>query len=219
MARLVDRSLVNELQLFAVLGPDTVRPLLPAGLFQQLVGLVDVKLPMRVLRDEFWRVVDEIPGRGPGASVDVLLHRVAIDQQFQRLLDRGIAEQRVFGFGAGAFAVDFGPGVGAVDLDVFDVAARRDLGPAPGLAAILEPDQDFVLDLHIPGVIVFAGLGDGARRRYRIAAAFHLDGVKIRPVRQVIIRVAFAGDEIARLEIHEFVGAGADRLQIRRRVA
>src|SRR5204863_9459693 len=63
------------------------------------------------------------------------------------------------------------------------------------------------------------GLDDGARRRYSIAATLHLDRVEIGPVRQVVIRIALARHEIARFEVDKFVGAGADRLQVRRRVA
>ena len=39
--------------------------------------------------------------------------------------------------------------------------------------------QDLVLDLHVPGEVVLAGLQHGARRRDRVAAALHLDGVEV----------------------------------------
>ena len=125
----------------------------------------------------------------------------------------------MLGLGAGALAVDLGPGIGVVDLDMLDIAAREDLRSAARLAVVFEPHEDLVLDLHVPGVIVFAGLDHRARRRYRVAATLHLDRVEIGPVGQVVIRVALARHEIAGLEVDKFVGAGADRLQIGRRVA
>ena len=70
----------------------------------------------------------------------------------------------------GALAVDLGPRIGLVKLDEFDVAARRDRGPA--LAADLEAFQDLVFDLHVPGVVVLTGLNHCARRRDSVAAAF-----------------------------------------------
>ena len=81
LARRVDRGLVDELQLLAVLRPDAVRPLLPAGLLEQLVRLVDVELPLHRLRPEALRVVEEVRRRDAGAAVDVILHRLAVDQQ------------------------------------------------------------------------------------------------------------------------------------------
>ena len=56
------------------------------------------------------------------------------------------------------------------------------------LAALLEAQQDLVLDLQVPGEVVFAGLQHGARRRDRVAAALHLDRVEIGPVRHVVVR-------------------------------
>ena len=114
-------------------------------------------------------------------------------------------------------AVDLLPGVGVVELDVLDVAAGGDVDAA--LAARLQPLQDLVLDLHVPGKIVFAGLQHRARGRHRIAAALHLDGVEIRPVGHVVVRVDLAVHQIAGIERHEHVGAGADRRQVRRRLA
>ena len=53
-----------------------------------------------------------------------------------------------------------------------------DVGAA--LAALLEALEDLVLDLHVPGVVVLAGLDDRARRPDRVAAALHLDLVEER---------------------------------------
>ena len=123
----------------------------------------------------------------------------------------------MLGLHRGPLAVDLGIGVGEVERDELDVAADRVDGPA--LAALLQPQQDLVFHLHVPGVIIFAGLDDGARRRDGIAAAFHFDRVEVGAVRHVVVGIEFAADEVARLELDELVGAGADGRQIVRGLA
>src|SRR5215207_4987960 len=86
-------------------------------------------------------------------------------------------------------------------------------------AALLEALQQLILDLHVPGVVELAGLDDGARGRDRVAAALHLDGVEMRLVRLVIVGVDLAAHHVAGLEVDELVRPGADRLEVRRRVA
>ena len=95
----------------------------------------------------------------------------------------------------------------------------HDLGATPGVAAVFQPDKDLVLDLHVPGVVVLAGLDHGARRRNGVAAALHLDRVEIRPVGDMIGGIALASDHVARFELDKPVRAGADRLQVCRRIA
>ena len=77
----------------------------------------------------------------------------------------GSLEQRMLGLDARALAVDLGPGIGAIELDMLDIAAGNDLDAALGAAACFQPHEDLVLDLQVPGVVVFAGLNHGARRR------------------------------------------------------
>src|SRR3546814_4316035 len=55
-----------------------------------------------------------------------------------------------------ARAVHLFPRVGPVELDVLDIAAEADVDLA--LAALLQALQDRVLDLHVPGEVVLAGL-------------------------------------------------------------
>src|SRR5262249_6247296 len=131
------------------------------------------------------------------------------------LSDGGIAEQWMLCLGARALAVDLGPRIGAVDLDVLDPAALHDLSASFGVAGVFEFDKDFVLDLHIPGIVVLAGLNHRARRRYGVAAAFHLDRVEIRPVGDVVGRIAFALYQIARRELDKPVRTGSHRLHVR----
>src|SRR6266568_7178806 len=107
----------------------------------------------------------------------------------------------MLGLHARALAVDLGPWIGRVELDVLDEAAGRDAGAS--LAALFEPHQDLVLDLHVPRIVVFAGLNDRAGGRYGVAAALHLDRVEVRPIRDMIGGIALALDEIARLEVDE----------------
>src|SRR5205823_10154465 len=131
------------------------------------------ELPFRVLGTEALRVVEKIPGGDACAPIDVLLHRGAIDQHAKRLLDSRIGEKRMLGLRAGPLAIDLGPGIGAIDLYMLDVAAGRDDDVA--LAALLQSLKDLVLDLHVPGKVVLAGLDHGARGRDGVAAALHLD--------------------------------------------
>ena len=87
------------------------------------------------------------------------------------------------------------------------------------LAAALELGQDFVFHLHVPRVIIFAGLQDRARGRHRVAAALDLQRIEIRPVRNVVVGIELAADGVARLEVDEQIRPGAHRLQVGRRVA
>src|SRR2546427_383681 len=199
-----------------VLGADAVAALLPAGRLEDLVGLVDVELVLRVPRVEPLRLVEEVGSGDACAPVDLLLHGGAIDEEVERLPDGGIGEERVLRLEAGALAVDVFPRIGVVELDVLDVAARCDVGLAP--AALLHALEVLVLDLQVPGEVVLAGLDDGAGGRVGVAAALHLDGVEVRAVGHVIGRVQFALDEVARLEVGEPVGPGAHRLQVGRRL-
>jgi hypothetical protein len=82
----------------------------------------------------------------------------------------------MFSLDAGSLAIDLGPWVRAIELDMLDGSAIRDRDPS--LAPFLEPLQDLVLNLHVPGVVVFARLQDSTGGRYRIAATLHLDPVE-----------------------------------------
>src|SRR5262249_4097679 len=139
----VDGCLVDELQFFAVLDPDAIGPLLPASILEQLARLIDVELPLQVLGAEALGVVEEVCGGDARASGDVVLHRLAVDEHPQRLPDGRVGQQRMFGLDAGTLAVDFGPGVGAVELDVLDVRTLRHLDPP--LAALLESPENLEL--------------------------------------------------------------------------
>src|SRR6185503_12813965 len=123
-----------------------------------------------VRRAEALGIVEEVAGRDAGAPVDVLLDGAAVDQEGERLPHRRIGQQRMPGLHARSLAVDLGPGIGAVELDVLDgTAARIELDMA--VSALLEPPQDAVLDLHLPRIVVLAGLQHRPRGRYGISAA------------------------------------------------
>ena len=123
----------------------------------------------------------------------------------------------MLGLDRGTLAVDLGVGIGEVERDEFDVAAGRIDGLA--LAALLQAQQDVVFHLDVPAKVIFAGLDHGARRRDGIAAALHLDRIEVGTVRHVVVGIDFAADEVARLELDEFVGTGADGLEIVRSLA
>jgi len=67
------------------------------------------------------------------------------------------------------------------------------------LSRALEPGQDFVFDLQIPGVIIFAGLQHGARGRHRVAAALDFKRIEVRPV-ATCSPVELGADNVARLK-------------------
>ena len=100
---------------------------------------------------------------------------------------------------------------------MLDVAAQDDVD-AP-LAALLEPQEDVVLDLHVPGVVELGGLDDRSRGRGSVAAALELEGVEERPVGHVVRRVELTAHDVTRLEIHETERPGADGLEVGRCLA
>ena len=81
------------------------------------------------------------------------------------------------GLDTGALAIHFDPRVGRVELNVLDAASRCDNNCA--LSACFEAFQHFVLDLHIPGVVVLAGLQHGSCRGDGITTPLELDGIEI----------------------------------------
>src|ERR1700726_49233 len=109
-----------------------------------------------------------------------------------------------------ALAVDLGPWIGAVELDVLDGAPRIDHDMAS--AALLQPLEDLVLDLDVPGVIVLAGLQHGAGSRDRVAAPLHFNSVEVWTIGAMIGGIELSLDEVARIELQEAVGAGTDWL-------
>ena len=115
----------------------------------------------------------------------------------------------MLGLHRGPLAVDLGVGIGEIERDEFGVAADRVDGLA--LAALFQAQQHLVFHLDVPAEIILAGLNHRARRRDGIAAALHLDRIEIGAVRHVVVGIDLAADQIARLELDELVGAGADR--------
>src|SRR5262245_43411099 len=63
------------------------------------------------------------------------------------------------------------------------------------------------------------GLQDGAGRRDVVATALDLERVEEGAVRDVVVRIDLGADEVARLEIDEPVGPGADGAEIGGRLA
>ena len=112
----------------------------------------------------------------------------------------------------GTLTVNFGPRIGQVELNELDVAAWGD--GCFALAALLQAKQQLVFDLQVPSVVVLARLQNSTRRRHGIPAAFHLDGVKVRPIGFVVARVDHAAQHVTRLEVQEFVGACAHGLEV-----
>ena len=159
----------------------------------------------------------KLADRLPLAPVDLLVDGGAVDEQVEGLAHGGIGQQRVRGPGARALALDLGPGIGEVAHRVLDVARRPDIDAA--LAALLEPQEDVVLHLQVPGVVDLAGLEHGTRRRGRVAAALHLERVEERPVGNVVARVELGAHDVAGPEVDDAVGARPDGLEVGGRLA
>ena len=78
-----------------------------------------------------------------------------------------------------------------------DAAAGAELGDT--LAARLQLLEDRVVDLEVPGVVVVAGLQDGAAGRGRVAATLQLDVIEEGLVGLAIVLVDRVGDRVAGL--------------------
>src|SRR5262249_50215845 len=142
LARRIDRGLEDKLQLPAVLRPDTVGALPPASLLQNPARLLDVEFPLGALGAVAARVVEEVAGGNGGTAIDVILDGLAVDQHADRTPHRGVGEQRMPALEARALALDLGPWIGVVELDMLDRGAFRD--DDASLAALFEPPQDLV---------------------------------------------------------------------------
>ena len=116
-----------------------------------------------------------------------------------------------------ALAVDLGPGIGAVELDVLHAAALVYLDAPP--TGLLQSLQDLVLDLGVPRIVILAGLQHGTRSRHGVAPTLHLDRVEVGPVLQVVVAIELSRDQVARVEGDEPIWPGSDRFQVCRRVA
>ena len=217
LARGVDGGLEDQLQALAVLRPHPVRPALPAGAVEDLVGLLDVELPAGGLRLEAGRRVEEVGGGLALAAVDLLLDGGPVGQERERGADGGVGEDRMGRLQARSLPVDLAPGIGQVAADELDATPGGDLDPP--LAALLQPAEDVVLGLHVPRPVELPGLEHGPRGRDDVAAALHLHGVEERAVRDVVARIELRPDRVARLEVAVAVGARADRLEVGGRLA
>jgi len=51
----------------------------------------------------------------------------------------------------------------AVGLHVLNAHTRHHFDATPGFAAIFQSEEDFVLDCHVPRIVVLAGLDHGTR--------------------------------------------------------
>ena len=116
--------------------------------------------------------------------------------------------------GCGALRLERSPSTsreGSVWLHWMKLTPLLGMESDAALAALLDPPQDLLLHQHVVGEVVLAGLQHRAGRPHRVAAALDLELVEERPVRHVVALVDLRADEVARPELGEPVGAGADR--------
>ena len=209
--------LIDELELDVALGADAVGALLPAGGLEHGVGLLGVELVLRVRAAKARRVVEKV-GRGDGAAaVNHFGNALAVDEQAHRFAQRLVAEGRVLALDTGALAIDLVPGVGNVERDELDVAARIELHAA--FACGFQALEDLVFDGQVPGQVVFGRLQHGARGAGGVAPAFDLQRVEERLVGDVVVLVGFGAQDVAWPEIDDLVRARAHGFEVGRVVA
>ena len=109
-------------------------------------------------------------------------------------------------------AFNFCPWVSHVQLDKFNVATRGDAGAA--FATLLQAQQQFILYLQIPCIVVFTRLQNSTGCRHRIAAALHFNAVKVGTVWFVVVVVDHTPQHVTWFEVGELVGACANRPEI-----
>ena len=113
------------------------------------------------------------------------------------------------GLEARALPVHLAQRVGLVALDEAHRAARDRHDPA--LAALLDAPEHLLLDQHVVGEVVLAGLQHRARGAHRVAAALDVEAVEEWAIRDVIALVELGADQVTGPELGEPVGPGADR--------
>ena len=123
----------------------------------------------------------------------------------------------MLGLDTRAFTINLHRRIRHVEHDELNGARLDDAHLA--LAGALKLGQDFVFHLHVPGIIIFAGLQHRARGRHRVAAALDFHRVEMRPVGDMVVGIELGADDIARLEIDEQIRTGAHRFQVGRRLA
>src|SRR5690606_26291207 len=205
----VDRRGENEAQLQVVLLADVALHD-PASVVEDAGGLLEIVFPRGVGAVEGLEAGQDVRGGGLALPVEALGNEVTRNGERDRLANGLVGQGRVRRVHLGALAVDLGPGVGELEVEALDRRATLDDDFAGGVVGY-EAVEDLRLDLQVPGVVVLAGLEDGARRRGRIAATLDDDAGEGGLVR---LAVALVGDEdglVVRRELLDHERAGADR--------
>jgi hypothetical protein len=140
----IDAGGEHHLETLAVARPHSVGSPLPSARVEELIGLVDAELPPDVLRAESLGGVEKVPGGLSEAAENLLLDGGAIDEDGERPPHERIGEEGMHRLDARPLAVDVGPRIGLVQLDVSDSPSETD--GHPPLAALLEALQHVVLD-------------------------------------------------------------------------
>src|SRR5215469_11707178 len=150
-----------------------------------------------------------------GCATGAAVRSTSLVEHLVRLIDAELP----FRLRARALTVHVGPGIGVVDRNMLDRHPWYDFDAALRIGAVLEFEEDFILDLRVPRKIEIAGLNYGARRRHRVPTALQLDRVKIRPIGHMVGGIPVAFDQVAGLEIDEPVRAGPHWLEVCRCLA
>src|SRR5712691_2956979 len=218
LADQVGGGLVYDLHAATPLHADAVAPPLPAGLLEQLGGLIEIELPAGVGRLKRLRAIEDVAGRLAGSAVELLGDGATINGQRKGLPYPEVGEKGMGHLHTAALAIDFGPGVRAIELNVLDECARCDVKPA--LAPLLpQPFHDILIHLNVPGEVELPGLEHGPGGGGGVPATLQLHRVKEGAVGHVIVWVDGIQRHIPLRKVDELVWSGAHWLQIIRRVA
>ena len=105
----------------------TVIPAFPAGLLQQLGGLVEIELPMGIGRLKLLGGIEDIAGELGGSTIELLGDGTPIDSHRIGLPHSEIGKKGMGHLHAAALALDLRSGVRAIDLNVLEHYARSDM--------------------------------------------------------------------------------------------
>ena len=127
-------------------------------------GIPSSMLPMareRLVVELLTRLHRYVRDSGAAAPIDEFLHRIAVDQQVDRLAHLGVRERRVLALCVRALALDFGPRVGGVQDDELLMAIPPDYLPKviDGLKALSKNGLRYPIPPYGVNNDVRAGMG------------------------------------------------------------
>src|SRR5690606_19133763 len=158
------------------------------------------------------RAVEDVRGGLLAEAVELVCDRLAVDALCDRLTNLDIREDGMRGVLMRSLTVDFGIRVGKVDAQLLGGYTRELEDLAGPISLANHTEQDFRLDLQVPGIVVIACLKDRPRRRGRITAALEDDAAEIGLVWLPVVFVDDVDHLIVRGEGFDDIRPGSDRV-------